>query len=271
MSELPWYQSFFNEDYVRIYAPFLPAGRTAQEVAGIIDLLKPPSDAQILDLCCGYGRHAIPLAQQGYTLTGLDLSGTLLHMAQVAAEEQGVNVRWVHSDMRAVPFENEFDAIINIFTSFGYLRDEAEDLQVLRQVHKALKPGGRFLLETVYQPRVLRAFSPYGILRYEDGLMVLEERHIDLRASRNEVHITMLSPDGKRTEHHQSMRIYTLSELERMLTTAGLQLQAYYGDLSGNALTLDSRLALVSQKMGLNTTPLVKNAEIRYNWPEPPR
>lgn len=248
MLNAPWYQTFFREDYLRIYAPFLPAERTAQEVADIVHLLKLPANSYILDLCCGYGRHAIPLAQQGHSLTGLDLSETLLHIAQMDAQAQGVQVRWLNSDMRNIPYENEFDAVLNIFTSFGYLATDEEDLQVLRQVHKALKPGGRFLLETVYQPRVLRAHTPYGIIRYDDGLIVLEERQIDLRRSRNEVHITMLHPDGKRSEHHQSMRIYTLSELESMLAMAGLQVEAYYGDLRGNALTLDSRLVVISQK-----------------------
>jgi SAM-dependent methyltransferase len=248
MNAIPWYQAFFGEDYLRIYAPFLPAERTAREVAGIINLLNLPTGSAILDLCCGHGRHAIPLAQQGYQITGQDLSEAFLQRAENEARVLGIKARWVQGDMRTIPFENEFDAVINIFTSFGYLASEEEDLQVLQQVHKALKPGGLFLLETVYQPKVIRAFSPHGIIRYDDGLIVLEERHIDLLTSRNEVHITMLYPDGRRTEHHQSMRIYTLTELIRMQATVGLQVQAYYGGLDGSGLTMDSRLVVISRK-----------------------
>ncbi len=248
MNDTPWYISFFNEDYLSIYAPFLPAERTDREVEGIIRLLNVPPGSSILDLCCGHGRHAIPLAQHGYKVTGQDLSPIFLQRAKTEAEAQKVQVNWVQGDMRTVPFEDTFDTAINIFTSFGYLESEDEDQQVLRQVHKALKPGGLFLLETIYQPRVIHGFTPHGITRYNDGMLVLEERHIDLRASRNEIHITMLYPDGRRTEHNQSIRIYTLTELIRMLATAGLQVLAYYGGLDGSSLSLDSRLVILAQK-----------------------
>jgi SAM-dependent methyltransferase len=250
MSDMPWYQEFADEDYLRIYSPFLPPERSAREVAGIVQLLNLAPTSSILDLCCGHGRHAIPLAQQGYRITGLDLSQFFLRRAQAEAEIKGVKAHWVQSDMRSIPFQNEFDAIINIFTSFGYLESEDEDLQVLRQVQRALKPGGLFLLETIYQVRVVRTFSPHGIIRYDDGLIVLEERRLNLPESRNEITITMLYPDGRRTKHKQSIRVYTLTELCRMLKSVGIEVQAYYGDLDGSALTVDSRLVVVGRKIG---------------------
>lgn len=249
MSNAPWYKTFFNDDYMRIYAPFLTQEKTTQEVEDIQSILNLPPDSHILDLCCGYGRHAIPLAQYGYRVTGLDLSEHLLDVARTTAGEQGVQVRWLHGDMRALPFEEEFDAVINIFTSFGYLADDSEDRQVLAQIHHALKPGGKFLLETVHQPRVLRTFTPHGIIRYEDGLLVLEERRIDIRSSRNEVHITLIFPDGRRVEHDQSIRLYTLPELNHMLTAAGLPIIASYGGLNRSPLSMDSRLVVISQKL----------------------
>ncbi|GAC1358635.1 MAG: class I SAM-dependent methyltransferase [Ktedonobacteraceae bacterium] len=248
MSDIPWYITFFGEDYLRLYSPFLPPQKTAREVKDIVSLLNLPVGSSILDLCCGYGRHAIPLAMQGYLMTGLDLSAVFLQQARTTAGQQGVEIRWLQSDMRTIPFVSEFDAIINIFTSFGYLQNEAEDQIVLQQVQKALKPGGSFLLETVHQARVVRTISPHGITRYDDDLIVLEERHIDLLTSRNEVRVSLLHPEGKRTEHRQSMRIYTLTELVRMLASAGLQVQAYYGGLEGGPLTLDSRLVLLARK-----------------------
>jgi 2-polyprenyl-3-methyl-5-hydroxy-6-metoxy-1,4-benzoquinol methylase len=248
MSDIPWYKSFFGEDYLHIYSPFLPAEKTAREVENITRMLNLAPGDSILDLCCGYGRHTIPLAQRGYQMTGQDLSETFLQRAQAEAAMQQVTIRWARSDMRSIPFEDEFNAIINIFTSFGYLEHEDEDQRVLQQVAKALKPNGYFLLETISQTRVTRAFSPHGIIRYNDGLIVLEERRIDLLASRNEVHISLLYPDGRRHEYQQSIRIYTLTEMIRMLTQVGLQVQAYYGTLEGSPLTMDSRLVILSKK-----------------------
>ncbi len=181
-------------------------------------------------------------------MTGQDLSAAFLQQAQSEADTQQIQVRWLANDMRNIPYENEFDAIINVFSSFGYLENELEDQRVLQQVVKALKPGGYFLLETIHQVHVMRASTPHGIIHYKDGLIVLEERHIDLLTSRNEIHISMLYPDGQRSQYRQSMRIYTLTELVRMLTEAGLRVQAYYGGLDQSPFTIDSRLVIVSQK-----------------------
>jgi ubiquinone/menaquinone biosynthesis C-methylase UbiE len=149
MDERPWYQELFGDLYLRAWVPYVTSQRTLREVDGIVALLNLPSGARILDLACGAGRIAVPLAQRGYVMTGLDLSSGLLEHAKEEAAKAGVEVRWIHSDMRAIPFQDESDAVINIFTSFGYLETEAEDAEVLRAVHTALKPGGTLLLEFV--------------------------------------------------------------------------------------------------------------------------
>ncbi len=249
MSDAPWYKTFFGKDYLRMYAPVLPAERTTKEVDGIVSLLALSTGSNILDLCCGHGRHTIPLAQRGYTMTGQDLSEVFLHEAEAQADAHHVQVRFVHNDMRNIPFENEFDAVINIFTAFGYLENEEEDQMVLQQVYKALKPGGLFLLETVHRDGLMRHYASQAISRYPDGLIVLEERTFDLLTSRNDVVMTMLTSDGQRAEYRHSLRIYTLTELVHMLTVAGLQVKAYYGGWDGSALTMDTfRLILMSQK-----------------------
>jgi SAM-dependent methyltransferase len=248
MSTIPWYESFFGEDYSRIYGPFLPAQRTEQDVADIQDILQLPPQSQILDLCCGQGRHAILLGKAGYQVTGLDLSQHLLEQAIKEANKQDVEITWIQRDMREIPFEQKFDAVINIFTSFGYLENENEDRRVLEQVAKALKPEGLFLLETVYQPKVIRSYTPHGIIHYADGMTVLEERQIDLRTSRNEIYITLLYPDGSQGKQHQSMRIYTLTELIHMLEEAGLEVLDYYGGLDRSPLSMDSRLVILSHR-----------------------
>src|SRR5579859_5025306 len=113
MSDIPWYKAFFGEDYLRIYEPVLSPERTVREVDGIVDLLALPQGSSILDLCCGHGRHAIPLARRGYQVTGQDLSEVFLREAETEAQAQGAHVHWIQGDMRNIPFENEFDAAIN--------------------------------------------------------------------------------------------------------------------------------------------------------------
>jgi SAM-dependent methyltransferase len=251
MTDTPWWKTFFGEDYLHIYEPILTPERTRREVDGIVNLLDLPEGSSIFDLCCGHGRHAIPLAQRGYQVTGQDLSEVFLREAETEAKAQGAHVRWIHGDMRNILFENEFDAAINIFTAFGYLENQDEDQKVLQQVCKALKPGGLFLLETIHREGLMRHYASESISRYPEGLIVLEERSFDLLTSRNEVNVTMIYPDGQRKEYSHSLRVYTLTELAQMLAMAGLKVKAYLGAWDGSDLTIDSfRLILLSQKVG---------------------
>jgi SAM-dependent methyltransferase len=248
MNDTRWYKTFFGEDYLRMY-DFLTPERTEREVEGIVNLLALPPGSTILDLCCGHGRHAIALAKQGYRVTGLDLSEVFLQHARSEAEAQGIQVRWMHGDMRNIPFENEFDAVINIFTAFGYLESEDEDQLVLQQVHKALKPSGHFLLETKNREWLMQNFDTSEVIRYENGLIVLEERDFDLLTDRCNVRVTMIHPDGQRREYSHAAHMYTLRDYVRMLETAGLLLQGYYGGLDGSKLRMNSsRLVVIASR-----------------------
>ena len=101
----------------------------------------------------------------------------------------------------------------------------------------------------MHRDALVRGFQPFGVMRHEDGLLVREERHFDQLEGRAVVRVTLLYPDGRRTELSHAARTYTLTELARMLARAGLQLQAIYGGLDGSPLTLDSRrLVVIAEK-----------------------
>jgi SAM-dependent methyltransferase len=259
----PWYVTYFGEEYFDIYGPMLSEERTTREVEGIEKLLALPPGSRVLDLGCGHGRHAIPLAQRGYQVTGQDLSEVFLDRARAEAQARGVTVTWIHSDMREVPVADEFDAIISIFTAFGYFESDAEDQQVLQQVQKALRPGGYFLLDLMHRDAVVRGFQPFDVSRRDDGLVVTEERHFDQLAGRTTVRVTLFYPDGRRNESGHVVRSYTLTELAGMLARSGLELRATYGGLDGGPLTLDSRrLVIVAQKPALlPNSPMQQSAE----------
>jgi SAM-dependent methyltransferase len=160
MSEKPWFESFFGKDYLEIYEHVLPSARATADVEGIIALLDLTPGARILDVACGHGRHSILLSKLGYDVTGYDLSKVFLDRARADADAQGATVRWVPGDMRNLPFLSEFDVAINIFTAFGYFEDPEDDIKTLRGVHAALRPGGRFLLETVHRDALPARFQP---------------------------------------------------------------------------------------------------------------
>jgi SAM-dependent methyltransferase len=241
LDERPWYTEFFDDDYLRMFLPLLPDERTAAEVNGVVERLGLAPGARLLDLCCGHGRHAVPLARLGFGVTGLDRSRQLLERAAAAAAGQGQRVGLVEADMRRLPFADaSFDAVLNLFHAFGYLEDEAEDELVLAEVARVLRPGGRFLQELANREALIRDWHDSRVLRNDTELLAVQERTLDLRGSRDLARYTLVGPDGRRTTREVSVRLYTLAELAAMLDRAGLELLEVRGDLDGGPLELDS-------------------------------
>ncbi len=246
MADTAWFESFFREDYFEIYRDAFPVERTLAEVDGIVSLLDLEAGARILDLACGHGRHAIALARRGFDVTGFDLSEVLLDRAKTDAQTQQATVRWVRGDMRELPFEDEFDAVINLFTAFGYFEDPQDDFETLRGIREALKLGGRFLLEAVHRDGLPARFQPQTVERTSNGTIVSRERAWDLARNLIAEDVTVIRPDGTRTEYTTSVRVRSLHELLALAREAGLEATACYGGLDGSALHLGShRLVLV--------------------------
>ena len=247
----PWYQEFFIDDYVKAYRHRLTEESTVREVAFVEQALGLKPGQSILDLCCGYGRHSIILARHGFRVTGQDLSAAFLEQAKQSAEAEGLSLEVVLSDMRQIPFEDHFDAVINMFTSFGYLESEEEDMQVLHQVSKALKPGGHLLMDMINREWVVSNYIPDESHEDDEGIVYLEHREIDLATSRSHVTFTIVLPDGTRRSsagHH--VRLYTLTETIRMLEQAGLALEHVYGGFEGEPYSLATRRMIVVARKG---------------------
>lgn len=249
MPEPDWYRRHYDEAYLRVYAPKLTPEGTALEADRIVALLTLAPGASVLDVACGQGRHSIALAARGFRVTGLDLSPYLLARAREEAGRARVDVRWVEADMREIPFQDEFDAAISVFTSFGYLEDEAQDARVLASIARALRPGGRFLLEAMHRENLLTRLETRGEERRADGTLVTHERNFDTATSRLEDHAIVLAPSGERWERTTSIRLYTVDELRRMFASAGLRVDAAFGRLDGSPLTAASRrLAILAMR-----------------------
>ena len=139
--DLEWYKSFFGPEYLKIYAHVFGEEESYEQARFVQNILKLKQGNELLDLCCGQGRISIPLARNGIVVTGLDFSKDLLSIAQCEALKSGVKIKTVEADMRDIPFDNKFDAVINIFTALGYFESDAEDQKVLNAVAKSLKKG----------------------------------------------------------------------------------------------------------------------------------
>jgi SAM-dependent methyltransferase len=247
----PWWRALFREDYLKhwISNPDYLSERTPGEVAFIWDVMGLAPGSRVLDLCCGQGRHAVPLAQRGCDVVGVDLSEELLAVARDTAQERGVPLTLARCDMRDVEFDAEFDAVINMFTAFGYFEDESENLRALRGVARALRPGGRFLLDLVNRDRLIRFFQERDWPQAPDGWLVIEERTWDARAGIVRAHVRMLGPEGVAREYDTTIRLYSYPEIRCLLEQAGLFIVADFGDFArGEFSRNSSRMILLSEK-----------------------
>ncbi|QBS37345.1 DUF309 domain-containing protein [Thermaerobacter sp. FW80] len=236
---------FDPDDYLYFYEPMLTPERTQREVALIWTLLGLRPGQAVLDLACGHGRVAVPLAAMGVRVTGLDRSPGFLARAREAATRQGVEVEWVEGDMRRLPWRDRFDAAFNVFTSFGYFVDE-ENLEVLRQVAAALRPGGRFLLETQHRDALLARFAPFNVVERGDDFLIDAHRW-DPVTGRVVTQRTVIR-QGRVRRGRFFVRLYTPAELGALLRQAGLEPVGFY-DENGAPLSPESRrLVAVARK-----------------------
>ena len=244
-----WYRSFFGDEWLRFVAQRIPAEQTTREVDFIVETLALEPPASVLDLACGHGRHSLELARRGYEVTGLDLSEAALRVARDAARDAGLDVTFVHADMRELDSEAQFDAVVNWFTAFGYFEDDGQDQRVLERVARSLKPPGRFLIDTISPLWLFRHFEANSWTELEDGSLLLQQRAYEPLTGRNHVTWTLVHADGSRQELRHSVRVYTLVELTQMLARAGLQVERTWGDAAGSPYGLDTpRMIVLAQK-----------------------
>jgi len=247
----PWYEEVFDEDFLRTL-PFMTPEQTAREVKFIREALSTPAGGEVLDVGCGYGRHALELAQQGLRLTGLDLSLPMLIRAADHAQKRGLAVNFVHADMREMTYNGQFDSAYCMLSSFGYF-DEETNLRVATAICRALKPGGRFLLDIINRDYIVGDL-PSRVWWEGDGCVVLEEVDFNYHTSRVLIRRSVVFGNGRQSEQEISLRAYSLHEVGKLLRQAGLRVldvsgglatkSKFYGAASRNILAVCERPAL---------------------------
>jgi SAM-dependent methyltransferase len=248
-SEL-WHEKFFDEWYLKYWVQPITAERTQREVDAIVRFLELTSDSKVLDLCCGQGRHSLELSRRGYQVVGLDLSETLLVESRQKAQEENLPVKFVRGDMRDVPFHNEFDGIINFYTAFGYFARDQENQAVLDAVGKALKPGGRFLLDYPCLEGRMAGWKTQEFFEYDDGTVMLHEMIHDVFNQTIKNNVLYITKDNQRHRTGFTLRHYYGRELRQCLAHAGMKVISVYGDTEGKELTnQDIRVLILAEKV----------------------
>lgn len=241
-----WWETFFRGAWLDVQRdsdkPDLVrrAGDFIQMVLGERDGLK------VLDAPCGEGRIARELDRRGYEVTGLDITASLIRDAQRKAKPGGAAIEYRQGDMRKIPWRRRFDACICWWGSFGYFSDK-DNLRHARSVAAALKPGGRFIINTHSPETLFPSFKDRDWLEIGEMSVNIDNSY-DVENGRIESE-WIFRRKGRRTRARSSIRIYSLPELKALLRDVGFEAFASYGDLEGEAFELDSRrLLLVATK-----------------------
>lgn len=243
---MDWFEEWFDSPlYEKLYA-----NRDEAEAERLIDLLEEtlPLDhcSRILDLGCGRGRHAISLNQRGYAVTGVDLSDQAIETAREKARAMDLeNIRFKVRDMRR-PLPETFDAIVNLFTTFGYFKSDAENASVFNSVVEMLEPGGIFVLDYLNAGKVRREYVPREEGEFQDIHYEIE-RYINNDVIYKNIEFTGERVNGKR-QYSERVKLYEIGWFEQEMQKRNLEIDKIYGDYEGNTFVPESspRLLIIS-------------------------
>lgn len=231
----------FGEDYLYFYETWLDDELSSTQAELLWEALRLSADDEVLDVPCGHGRIANRLAAQGARVTGLDADTLFLERARTEATGLGVEVEYLHGDMRELPWDERFDAVVNWFTSFGYFDDEGNRAW-LETARRTLKPGGRLAVDVHSRDVFMRNRVPAFVIE-RDGDLVVDRHSFDVETGR-ETTERWIVRDGHVRKTEYSVRFYTYTELRSLLLDVGFaEVDAVGHD--GRPLTLESRRMIV--------------------------
>lgn len=260
---LNWWKKIFNEKYLKTYIDIIPPERTLKETRWLLKFIKKnfkKKKIKILDLACGYGRHSIPLAKAGHLVVGVDYSRYFLNLAKTQIKNLNIkNLKLIRQDIRKLQFKNYFDLVINIFTSFGYFTNENDNILVLKNVFKALKRGGYFILDLENPGRWMEMFLKNR--KYENNFLTIE----DIRKQSNELLVkTQITFDHyslkifirrswvenkKKNGYISFFKLYYPEDISSILKLIGFKIKKIIGSFDNSKFTNQSpRMIIISSK-----------------------
>ena len=213
-----------------------PEARIRAQVDGLERFLELKHRARVLDLGCGAGAQTLELARRQYRVVGMEGANASLVPVRERAKAESLTVHFLANPLDRIPYDGEFNAVINVRNPLGSLPNERDDLRCLQAVHRALKPGGRLLLDLLNREWLVRHLGA------GDGAFDLVTGRIDGRG---------FAPRGAAARGGTgTLRLYTLTELRRLLVEGGFRVRGVWGDYHGRPYTLESlRMIVVADRI----------------------
>jgi D-alanine-D-alanine ligase len=255
-----WWRRIFNHLYLKTDGDVVDdQGITGREIDRVARILHLGPDEKILDLCCGQGRHTLELARRGYNAEGLDQSHYLIQRARSTAKREGLQVRFREGDARRLPYRTDtYDVVLVLGNSFGYFDSVEEDLRILTELRRILKPWGRVLLDVADGEYLKGHFQPRSWEWIDRTMFVCRERSLSLDEQRlisREV-ITDVNK-GVVADQFYAERLYTPEALQRLLERAG------FSSIAFHEIATESQR---NQDLGMMERRHIVTAVVRKEW-----
>lgn len=238
-----WYQKWFNTSYYHLLYSQRDNSEAESFISNLIKELKPKADSHFLDLACGKGRHALYLHQQGYEVTGMDLSAESVKFAQQMAEDK---LHFICGDMRESYGSERFDFILNLFTSFGYFENEDDNRKVCAAISAALKPGGRVLIDFLNVNQVEQGLVPQDEFSIDDYHFAIERKIVDEKVLKT----IKVSKGEKEETFYERVQLLREDDFKNLLAESGLHYEQSFGDYTFEPFSAQSskRLIILASK-----------------------
>lgn len=244
MGKDDWYRRAFGTLYPILY-PHRDDAAASREIVALLEILRIEAEkGRALDLACGTGRHTVALREAGFNVYGVDLSPVLLAKAQERSLLRG---RLVRGDMRNLPFQEKFDLVVNLFTSFGYFSD-TENESALCEMARILRPGGLLVMDHINAENLARTLVEEDC-RTSGGFRIRQRRRI--RDRRVQKEITISGQGNFRSTIREDVRLYYPDEIRNLLRRGGFRTVELLGSFQGSLLNGESeRMIVVARKNG---------------------
>ncbi len=257
-----WWRRIFNSMYLKTDADVVEDKQiTKNEIELFTSIMQASKENNILDLACGQGRHSLELARQGFTnVYGLDRSHYLIRKAKVTMQQEGLKVNFKEGDARKLPFPADmFDVVMILGNSFGYFESTEDDILILKEVHRILKPGGIFLIDVADGAYLKKNFQPRSWEWIDKKHFVCRERSLakdDERLISREVisHVEK----GVIVDQFYAERLYTRDVLESIFRKVGYKHIAFHGAIETNSLR--------NQDLGMMERRIIVTAKVLKEW-----
>lgn len=257
-----WWKRIFNSTYLKTDGDVYDDQHiTKKEIDIFLSILNLPQDAKILDLCCGQGRHLFELERRGFNnLDGIDISHYLIQRAKTQAKRENANIKFTEGDARKLPYPPDtFDAVLILGNSFGYFEAIHDDLKIIKNVFRVLKPWGKLLIDNTNGEYLRKHFEPRSWEWIDKNLFVCRERSLSLDKQRLiSREVVTHAKRGVVADQFYGERLYTRESLSEILKNAG------FGDINFHeSISPDSQR---NQDLGMMKERLIVTSVVRKEW-----